>query len=267
SPAGINCGSACRTRFAADAVVTLTAVPGEFSDFTGWSGDADCSDGVVSLATATECTATFDGSCGASNEDCDDGLPCTQDSCPADDHCENAEAPRAAAACFESPRTKLKIIDVANDTHDRLAWQWRKGGTFSQADLGNPLISTVYTLCMYDTTVGVSRLATSLTLPAGGSDWLNRSPKGWNWNDRHAFYHGLRRLQLKTGEAGRSMVKLSASYAGIPLPGPFSGGEYFDADSAVVVQLLAGEEKCWTSSFAPTGITKNSATAFSASGN
>jgi len=59
TPAGIDCGTACQSYFATSAVVTLNAVPNSQSTFSGWSGDADCADGRVSLAAATNCMATF----------------------------------------------------------------------------------------------------------------------------------------------------------------------------------------------------------------
>lgn len=39
---------------------TLTAIPDASSAFAGWSGDADCLDGIVTMDANKSCTATFD---------------------------------------------------------------------------------------------------------------------------------------------------------------------------------------------------------------
>lgn len=59
NPAGINCGNDCSGNYDLDSEVTLTATPGGSSVFSGWSGDPDCSDGVVTMSSAKSCTATF----------------------------------------------------------------------------------------------------------------------------------------------------------------------------------------------------------------
>ena len=59
NPAGINCGGDCTENYDVDTPVTLTATPDGDSDFAGWSGDADCSDGQVIMDTDKTCTACF----------------------------------------------------------------------------------------------------------------------------------------------------------------------------------------------------------------
>ena len=65
NPTGINCGVDCTKDYPMGTVVTLTATSDTGSTFTGWSGDADCSDdgtgniATVTMNSAVSCTATF----------------------------------------------------------------------------------------------------------------------------------------------------------------------------------------------------------------
>lgn len=60
NPAGINCGADCSEAYNFDTVVSLTATPNTGSMFTAWTGDPDCTDGVVSMNANKTCTARFD---------------------------------------------------------------------------------------------------------------------------------------------------------------------------------------------------------------
>lgn len=59
SPPGINCGNDCTEDYQSSISVTLTATPNPGSKFAGWSGDPDCTDGVVSMNVAKTCYAKF----------------------------------------------------------------------------------------------------------------------------------------------------------------------------------------------------------------
>lgn len=58
-PEGIACGGDCSELYTAGTEVSLTAEADNGSDFTGFGGAADCSDGSVTLFSDTSCTATF----------------------------------------------------------------------------------------------------------------------------------------------------------------------------------------------------------------
>jgi hypothetical protein len=60
SPAGIDCGATCNTSFTVGQVFTFTAIPEPGTFFGGWSGDADCTDGSVTMTGARNCVARFD---------------------------------------------------------------------------------------------------------------------------------------------------------------------------------------------------------------
>jgi len=59
NPTGINCGADCTEPYNSGTVITLTATADANSDFVGWSGNADCSDGQVTMTGDITCTATF----------------------------------------------------------------------------------------------------------------------------------------------------------------------------------------------------------------
>lgn len=265
-PSGIDCPNGCRTWVDADTVVTLTATPGAFSQFTGWSGDADCNDGVVTVATAVSCTATFDGTCGPGNEDCDDNDPCTLDSCPGDASCQNTAAPRDPLTCLASGKSVLRIKNDADPSRDKLTWAWGGGDAFAQGDIGNPALGTDLRLCIFDATAGSTSLAASIELPAGSPLWRDSDPRGWSYRDSQGVVDGVKKFQFKTGVAGKARVKLSAAGAALPLPAPFSGSEMLDADPSVVAQLFSSDGTCWSTTFPAAGVGANTPASFSAAG-
>ncbi len=59
APAGIDCGTDCDELYEDFTPITMVATPGANSKFTGWSGDADCVDGIITMTSDISCTANF----------------------------------------------------------------------------------------------------------------------------------------------------------------------------------------------------------------
>src|SRR5262249_17273827 len=71
--------------------------------------------------------------------------------------CHIPVAPRAA---------NLLLRDAGNDPKDRLPWRWTTGTT-PLAELGDPLTTTDYALCLFDRGTGRLRHLTTVDAPAG----------------------------------------------------------------------------------------------------
>jgi hypothetical protein len=59
NPAGIACGSDCSQAYSIGTRVQLTVTPAAGSIFDGWTGDADCADGIVTMTASKTCKARF----------------------------------------------------------------------------------------------------------------------------------------------------------------------------------------------------------------
>jgi len=59
TPGGINCGEDCSEAYPIGTGVVLGHIAGADSIFAGWSGNPDCSDGVVTMDADKGCSATF----------------------------------------------------------------------------------------------------------------------------------------------------------------------------------------------------------------
>jgi hypothetical protein len=154
-----------------------------------------------------------------------------------------------AAGCQSAGKSTLAIGDRNGERRDFIKWKWKKGAGVTQTDLGDPLSDTSYVWCIYDAAAGVPALVGELAITPN-DNWTNKSPKGFHFGDRLVRMGGLRQLKMRTGDSGKASVQMRAFGEQLVLPLEAGGGAYFDADSAVTVQLVNGDSLCWESSFA-----------------
>jgi|GEM_PF-2031360 len=201
-------------------------------------------DDADACTVGTTCDAG--GQCvGGGAVDCNDGDPCTRDSCLGG--CINNAAP--AATCLDAPKTSLLVKYGASDAKDLIKWKWGSGAEIIQANLADPKNSTTYTLCVYDSTGGIDFRVAALRIDPNAA-WIDKTPKGWKYTDKAGSEDGVIKARLKPGVQGKSWAGVSAKGANIPMPTPLSGTEMFDLDGRVTVQLFNdATSTCWNSQF------------------
>lgn len=219
---------------------------------------ATCDDGNA-CTTSDFCAA---GTCtGGAPPSCDDSSICTRDSCSPAVGCVHDSTP--ASGCFAAAKSSFSITASATDAaKNAVQWKISGGDAVSQADLGNPVSTRSYALCVYDETAFMASLTTEIAV-GPGSAWVSKDPKGFDYKDKGASQDGVTKLQLKTGVAGKSKAALSAKGSAIPMPSAASATQYFHQNGKVIVQLVNDETfACWTSEF--TAAKKNTGTQFKA---
>jgi hypothetical protein len=112
----------------------------------------------------------------------------------------------------------LQLKDKAPDAKDQLRWRWSKGAETTLAELGDPLASDDYALCVYD----ASGLRARMLIPSGGlcdgrPCWRTTS-RGFVYKNKSAAPSGITKLVLKSGAAGKSQMQAEGRGDPLPLP-------------------------------------------------
>lgn len=143
-------------------------------------------------------------------------------------------------------KSSVQLVDSPFNDKDRLQWKWSKGTATTRAELGDPLATDEYALCLYE---GLTLRATML-VPPGGS--CNRKPcwrstsKGYDYKNGDALPDGITQLSLRAGAEGKASIL--AKGRGTPLPMPALGS----LTGAIRVQLRNRTSGlCWDAVFAP----------------
>jgi cysteine-rich repeat protein/YVTN family beta-propeller protein len=184
-------------------------------------------------------------------EKCDDGGLVTGDGC--DELCQ-LEPCFAFQPCAGALTTSFVLKDSTADSKDQVGWKWKKG-SIESADLGNPVSSTDYELCVIDDGVPVM----VFTIPAGlicdgGKDCWRMlgsfpAPKGFKYTNKSTSSQGVSGLAVKAG-VGKASIGFKAKNVQLTLPGPIMPGQYFSQTNDVTVRLRRLDDtQCWESEY------------------
>jgi hypothetical protein len=121
--------------------------------------------------------------------------------------------PLPRAACGTAARSKILLQRKSTATRiaDQLDWSWTKSSAVAVGDLDDPTTGTDYAVRVYKSDSGSEALTYEFSVPAS-SLWRQRL-RGYLYADRSAGERGLRRIALKSGDAGESEVAVCATGA------------------------------------------------------
>jgi hypothetical protein len=174
--------------------------------------------------------------------------------------CASLCPPAPAVGCAAAPKSVLVLKDRDADgagSGDRALWKWLAGPATAPADFGDPTVGADYALCLY--AGATPALTLQLELAAGGTcgaaDCWRPTNTGYRYYNRVPGAPGVSLLQLKGGLAGGSKLLLKGRNGGLPLS---AATLPLDDAADVVVQLVnADNANCWSATFAPSSVRKN----------
>ena len=183
------------------------------------------------------------------NEECDDPSPnanCTS-------QCRFICGPTPQADCRLPVIAGKGLLVVKNKTPDKkdvLVWKWVKGAATTPLELGTPLTSTGYTICVYDASANPQPLLLAMAPPAGtcaGKPCWQSVKNGFKYKDKDLTPNGLSFLLEKAGAAAAAKLIVRGKGANLGAPG-------LPLTPTVTVQLKKNDDPgvCWQSKFSTT---------------
>lgn len=235
APMGTQCRAAVNV---CDVAEQCTGVGGQPCPPNGFAAASTPCNLDNDVCTVDACNGS--GACVfGSNLDCDDGNVCSQDSCDPITGCHSTGAP--SNTCVSATQATLKIKNKDNPASDGVKFIW-KGGPALVPDMGDPLSTTRYELCIYDNT-GIQM---AMGVPPGNG-WAavgpTSSPTGYKFKDKSAANQGIRIIKLKGSNLTKARAKVTGKGENLPdmanLPFQYP----------VTAQLYADGGMCWTAEF------------------
>jgi len=126
-----------------------------------------------------------------------------------------------------------------------LLWRWTHGAATTKTDLGDPLSTTDYALCVY--AGSASALVTEASAPAGGvcagHPCWKATAVGFKYRERDASPPGSLQIFLKAGAAGKAAIGVVGKGGVNPVLPPLPLAQ------PVTVQLVNGAGTCWQATY------------------
>ena len=235
----LSAGSECRPAVdACDVAETCSGVALDTCPADGFSAAGTACDIDSNVCTEDECDGS--GGCAfAQNLDCSDSSACTQDSCDPITGCQYSGSP--SVTCVTPTRAVLRYKDKSPDKGDKVVFVW-KGGPALVSNMGDPLTTTAYELCVYDAT-GVQL---AMNVPPGTGWKLLGKPsnmKGYKFKDKTLANDGVKLVLVKGSSLDKGKAKVVAKKENVPdtatLPFVFP----------VTAQIYADGGMCWQAEF------------------
>jgi hypothetical protein len=170
-------------------------------------------------------------------------------------------------------KSKLLLVDAADDAHDQLRWKFVKGAATDAAAFGDPTTDEDYVLCMYDASDPGGALLLENRISAGGTCgtkpcWkaLGDPPasKGYRYKNKDRTPHGIQKMVLKPGVDGKSKVVIKGGQDHVFEGGP--GAPALPLALPVTVQLQNASGECWQATYDTDGVGVNDPGFFKGSG-
>jgi hypothetical protein len=154
-------------------------------------------------------TCTFE----AAGEPCPGGGSiCTTDECDGAGTCVSTRR----SLCKQSGKSILLIKKKSDDARDKLIFKWLKGPETDTSELGDPLETADYALCLY--TGPVLNPFFEVTVPAGTVRWSPVATKGFRYKDPSGNSAGVTNVLLKSGGTAKSKTLLKGRGVNLPVP-------------------------------------------------
>jgi hypothetical protein len=156
--------------------------------------------------------------------------------------------------CRTAGNSSLLIRDRASADGDQLTWRLRSVQATDALDLGDPLATTEYGLCVYDG--ATNALLLSADVPASPSKWRPLSD-GMRYKDRDATEDGISRIIVRTSTRDRARVIVDAEGSNLALPA-------LPLQVPLKVQLVNSVGRCWEADYQAADVIDNSSERFKA---